>query len=119
MAKVVFPHERLDAYQFASKFFELALDIRDRLPVGLGSLGDELDRAAGSVQRNVGEGASLYTRPMKLKHFRIALGSAGECAVILDQIRIRRGASVEALAQAREVLESTYLLTVGLVKKLL
>jgi four helix bundle protein len=84
--------------------------------VGCGDLGDELERAAGSIGRNLAEGCGHYTRPQKVKFYRIALGSAGECACILDQVRVKGAVPADVAAQARAVLVSATALLVGLVR---
>ena len=111
-----FLHERLLAYQHALAFYRIARSIRVQLPRGLADLGDELFRAAGSICRNLVEGAASYSRDQKRRYVRIALGSAGECACILDQLEIEQAAPVALLSDARARVSSATLLTVGLVR---
>lgn len=112
-----FLHDRLHAYQHAIAFYRIARAIRVQLPRrGLGDLADELFRASGSICRNLAEGAASYGPDQKRRYFRIALGSAGECACILDQLEIEEAAPVHLLAEGRSRLTSATLLTTGLVR---
>lgn len=115
--KSPFLHDRLFAYEQAIAFYRIARAIRVQLPRrGLGDLADELFRASGSICRNLAEGAASYGPDQKRRYFRIALGSAGECACILDQLEIEEAAPVRLLAEGRARLTSATLLTVGLVR---
>ena len=49
----------------------------------------------------IAEGAGRCTPPERRRHFIIALGSVYECAAILDVMRLRRLASPERCARAR------------------
>ena len=111
-----FLHERLIAYQNSLAFYGTARAIRVQIPRGLGDLGDELFRASGSICRNLAEGAACYSRDQKRRYFRIALGSAGECACILDQLEVEQAATASLLATGRSQLRTTTLLTIGLVR---
>ena len=111
-----FLHDRLLAYQHAIAFYRIARAIRVQMPRGLGDLGDELFRASGSICRNLAEGAASFGRDQKRRYFRIALGSAGECACILDQLEIEEAAPAHLLAEGRSRLTSATLLTTGLVR---
>lgn len=111
-----FLHERLHAYQHAIAFYRHARTIRVGLPRGLADLGDELFRASGSICRNLAEGAASYSPDQKRRYFRIALGSAGECACILDQVEIEEAAPAHVIADARVELTAATLLTTGLVR---
>lgn len=109
-------HERLHAYQSSIELYRVVKGIRARLPRGLGPLGDQLSRAAQSVCLNLAEGAAARSRDVKLRHFHIALGSAGECAAALDLVDIEGGAAGDQLRLARGHLRVTTLQTLGLVR---
>ena len=55
-------HERLDVYQLALEFFDLADDIIESLPRGRGHLADQLSRASLSIVNNIAEGAASSLR---------------------------------------------------------
>lgn len=111
-----FLHERLLAYQHSLEFYRTARSIRVQLPRGLGDLADELFRASGSICRNLAEGAASFGKDQKRRYFRIALGSAGECACILDQVEVEQAAASALLTTGRAQLRATTLLTIGLVR---
>ena len=109
-------HQKLKAYQFAVAFYRVVREVRSQLPRGLGSLGDQLSRAAQSVCLNIAEGAGQRSAAVKRRHFEIALGSASECAAALDLVEIEAAASGETLALARRRLKLTTMLTIGLAR---
>ena len=79
--------ERLDVYQKALEFVVLAYQIIDNLPVGSGSVVDQLKRAAMSIPLNIAEASGRVRRPDRERFHSIARGSAMECAAILDVIK--------------------------------
>jgi len=81
---IVFDHERLEVYQAAIDFAAHADEIAEQLPRGRGSLSDQLSHASISIPLNIAEGAGLWTSKEKQHAYRIARGSAMECAAILD-----------------------------------
>lgn len=80
----VFDHERLEAYQAAIDFAARADEIAEQLPRGRGNIADQLSRASVSIPLNIAEGAGLWANKEKQHAYRIARGSAMECAAILD-----------------------------------
>jgi len=93
-------HEHLDVYQLALKFH---VGVMELLPAkGQRVLRDQLERASLSIVLNIAEGAGRCTPPERRRHFIIALGSVYECAAILDVLRLRRLASPERCARARD-----------------
>lgn len=50
-----FDHERLEVYQVALDFFDLADEIVEQLPRGRGHLADQLSRASLSIVNNIAE----------------------------------------------------------------
>lgn len=81
--------QRLDVYQRAIEFLALVGDIVGDLPKGHADRADQLVRAAESVVRNIAEGAGRWSEADCAKHYKIARGSAMECAASLDVMRIR------------------------------
>jgi four helix bundle protein len=95
-----FSHEHLDVYKLALKFH---VGVMTLLPEkGQRNLRDQLERASLSIVLNIAEGAGRCTLPERRRHFIIALGSVYECAAILDVLRLRRLASSERCARARD-----------------
>lgn len=82
--------QRLDVYQRAIEFLALVGDIVGDLPKGHAERADQLVRASESVVRNIAEGAGRWSEADCAKHYKIARGSAMECAASLDVMRIRR-----------------------------
>ncbi|MDX1675112.1 MAG: four helix bundle protein [Longimicrobiales bacterium] len=81
---VVFDHERLHVYQRALDLMEAA----DRFAPLFGSrrrhLGWQLHRAAAAVVLNIAEGNGRSTGPDRSHFMLISLGSAAECAAVMD-----------------------------------
>jgi four helix bundle protein len=84
---VRFDHEKLDVYQASIEFVALSDDIVERLPRGRAYLADQLVRAATSIPLNIAEGAGEFSSSEKARFYRMARGSATECAAILDVCR--------------------------------
>lgn len=87
-----FDHERLEAYQVALDFFDLADIVVEQLRHrgGRSNLADQLGRAALSIVNNItdvnniAEGAGKFSKPDKSRFYTIAIGSATESAAMLD-----------------------------------
>jgi four helix bundle protein len=97
---VLLSYETLDVYWLALKFHSGVMTF---LPAkGQRNLRDQLERASLSIVLNIAEGAGRCTPPERRRHFIIAFGSVYECAAILDVLRLRRLASPERCARARD-----------------
>lgn len=86
-----FDHERLEAYQVALDFFDLADIVVEQLRHrgGRSNLADQLGRAALSIVNNIAEGAGKFSKPDKSRFYTIAIGtiaigSATESTAMLD-----------------------------------
>ena len=99
-----FDHERMDVYQAALRFFDVALKIIRDLPQGFGFVADQLSRASLSIMTNTAEGAGEHSRKAKGSFYRIARRSATECAAILDACRVGQAADGRLLDSGREQL---------------
>ena len=98
----ILPHENLDAYRVALEFCRLAWAISRALPRAKGQLGDQLTRASESIVLCIAEGAGLQRHSAaQLNFFRIARGSALECAAVLDVVAIRGVSPKAQLSQGR------------------
>ena len=84
-----FGFERMDVYRVAREFLQwVHRSLLPRVPRGHAEERDHLRRASLSILLNVGEGAQQESKGLKRKHFRIAKGSAGECAAVLDALAV-------------------------------
>ena len=102
---VVLAHEKLDAYQLALEFLEVAQKLIRRLPRTKGQLGDQLARAGEGVVLRIAEGTGCEWRSAEQKrYFRSARGSALECAAVLDICRARNVGTAEQLQHGRRLL---------------
>ena len=79
-------HEKLDVYQASIEFLGFSFQIIPTLPKGFAFLSDQLKRASLSIPLNIAEGTGKFDIRDKSKYFKIARGSATECAAILDAI---------------------------------
>ena len=95
-------HERLDAYQVALEFCQLALKIARKLPRGFAPLADQLRRAAASVPLNIAEGVGKTTPAERIHVHRIARGEALECAAALDVVRLLAVVDPTEIDRAKE-----------------
>jgi four helix bundle protein len=84
-------YESLVAWQMAQKLCIGVLEATDGpLPRCAWVVTDQLRRAAVSADVNIVEGYALATKPLFLRHARIALGSAAEAQRLL-RIALMRG----------------------------
>jgi four helix bundle protein len=74
--------DKLDVYRLAREFDVFAARVLPRR--GCAWLRDQLQRASSSIALNIAEGCARYARPDKAHFYRIARGSAMECAAVLD-----------------------------------
>lgn len=100
----MFDHERLEVYQFSIDFVSVAHDVIKDFPRGWSKLADQLSRASISIPLNIAEGAGLYIKGEKQHSYRIARGSAMECAAIFDVCIRLKLVSEETCNQAKGLL---------------
>ena len=86
MSKHPFPHERLDAWHVARRARVLVYRFTKTLPPGFGDESRQLNNAAASVVRNIGEGANRYRPAEKVHKFEIAGGEAGEAVSSMESL---------------------------------
>jgi len=113
-----FDHERLNVYQQALEFFDLADDLIEQLPRGRGHLADQLARASLSIVNNIAEGAGKYSKGDKRRYYLSAMGSATESAAMLDVCLRRKLMDAAAHRKGKELLDRIVAMLVGLVKNL-
>ena len=76
----------------------------ENLPRGSGYLSDQLQRAALSIPLNIAEGAGEYAIDEKVRFYRMAKGSATECASILDVCRKLQLLDEQKYAKGRDII---------------
>lgn len=72
-----FAHERLVAYQLALAALQFVADRKSKLAGLSGGMGQQLERAVAGAYSNLCAGASAFGAESR-RHFKIALGEAGE-----------------------------------------
>jgi four helix bundle protein len=80
-------HAKLDVYQAALQLARGCAQVRESVPRMNRDLIDQLTRASQSVVLNIAEGVGRFRPLDKRKFYLTALGSAHECAAILDLFR--------------------------------
>jgi four helix bundle protein len=113
-----FDHERLEVYQAALEFFDLADDVVEALPRGRGHLADQLTRAALSIVNNVAEGAGKFSTADKRRYYVIAVGSSTESAAMLDICLRRKLISEQTHRVGKQLLERIVSMLIKLSKAL-
>ena len=113
-----FDHERLDVYQLALDFFDLADDVIEHLPRGRGHLADQLTRASLSIVNNIAEGAGKFSKGEKRKFYSIAMGSSTEAAAMLDVCLRRKLITEDTHHRGKLLLDRIVAMLVGLGKNL-
>ena len=118
LSRMPFDHERLDVYQLALEFFDLADTIIEHLPRGRGHLADQLTRSSLSIVNNIAEGAGKFSKGEKRKFYSIAMGSSTESAAMLDVCLRRKLITEETHHRGKLLLDRIVAMLVGLSKNL-
>jgi len=115
-----FDHERLEVYQVALDFFDLADVIVEQLRPrgGRSNLADQLARAALSIVNNISEGAGTFSKPDKSRFYSIAIGSATESAAMLDVCLRRELIANETHKCGKQLLERIVAMLIKLCRAL-
>lgn len=109
-------HECLEVYQVAIEFVVIAENMAENFTRGRAKLADQLSRASISIPLNIAEGAGLFNKKEKQRAYRIARGSAMECAAIVD-IAIKLSLiSKEQCAQGKEQLQRVVVMLTKLIQ---
>jgi four helix bundle protein len=96
--------QRLDVYRCAVRFLGLAASLATRIPRGQAELADQLRRAALSIPLNIAEGSGKEGRDAA-RYYRIARGSALECAAIVDAAEALGLLPATDVTEERELVE--------------
>ena len=115
-----FEHERLEVYQVALDFFDLADVVVEHLRRRRGrtNLADQLGRAALSIVNNIAEGAGRFSKADKAHFYTIAIGSATESAAMFDVCRRRHLIAPEVHDRGKKLLERIVAMLVKLCRAL-
>jgi len=113
-----FDHEKLDVYQLALEFFDLADEVVEHLPRGRGHLADQLTRASLSIVNNIAEGAGKFSKGDKRRYYLSAMGSSTESAAMLDVCFRRKMISEDTHHRGKQLLDRVVAMLVALCKNL-
>ena len=83
----MFDHEKLDVYRVSIEFVTFAYRLCAELKGADRHARDQLLRASQSIPLNIAEGNGKLPSPDRQRYLRIALGSALECAAVLDVLQ--------------------------------
>ena len=97
-----FQCERLDVYHVAVKFHRSLILLHQVR--GAADLRDQILRASESIVLNIAEGAGRFGRDDKRRFYRMASGSAMECAGALELLHNRNILSDAGYQARRELL---------------
>ena len=97
-----FQCERLDVYRIAVQFHRSLVPLRQVR--GAADLRDQLLRACESIVLNIAEGSGRFGSDDKRRFYRIANGSAMECAGALELLRNRNILSDAGYQARRDLL---------------
>src|SRR3954471_18923464 len=111
-----FDHERLEVYQLALDFFDLADQIIEQLPRGRGHLADQLARASLSIVNNIAEGAGKFSKGDKRRYYLSAAGSSTESAAMLDVCLRRKLIDEDVHRRGKHLLDRIVAMLVALAK---
>jgi len=109
-------HQRLDAYRVAVRLFRGVEDAAQAFPRGYADLKDQLRRAAGSVVRNIAEGANREHRRDKAARFLVARGEAGETEASLEMAQIVGAIEITEAIRLRRLAGRVTALLGGLIR---
>lgn len=99
-----FDHEKLDVYRLSIDFAALAARLIETLKGDYRNIRDQLSRASQSVPLNIAEGNGKRSLVDRRHYFRIARGSAMECAACLDVLRAIGACQTEEVDSGKALL---------------
>ena len=110
-------HERLEVYQLAIEFVGWSRRLRARRRVSR-SMVYQLERASMSIPLNIAEGNSRASRKDRARIWQLALGSAFECAAIVDVLAAAETDPPKLLAEGKDLLTQIVSMLMAMLKKL-
>ena len=114
---MAFSHQRLTVYQHSIDFVAWSQTLLQGID-SPGSTRTQLERASTSIPLNIAEGNVKSSPRDRRRYWEIALGSAVECAAILDVLVARRPQDVTDVAEGKESLERIVSMLVRLVQSI-
>lgn len=114
---MTFSHERLEVYRLAIASVAWSQALISSLPAG-DPARTQLERASISIPLNIAEGNGKSSNKDRARYWRIALGSAFECAAILDVLVARESHARDEVREGKETLERIAEMVVGLLRSL-
>lgn len=100
----MFDHEKLDVYRLSIEFATWSYHLCGGLKGHDRHARDQLLRAAQSIPLNIAEGNGKFPSADRGRHWRIALGSALECAATLDVLAGCQAIDVETTLAGKSIL---------------
>lgn len=110
-------HESLFVYRKSIDAVRACEAVARAVERGRPDLADQLRRASCSIPFNIAEGAAEMSTKEKLRFYRIARRSSGECGAILEVISIS-AAPAPPTEAARRAVNETFALLVRTAKSL-
>ncbi len=114
---MAFSHQRLTVYQHSIDFVAWSQTLLQGID-SPGSTRTQIERASTSIPLNIAEGNVKSSPRDRRRYWEIALGSAVECAAILDVLVARRLQDVTDVAEGKESLERIVSMLVRLVQSI-
>jgi four helix bundle protein len=111
-----FGHEKLDVYREAIAFVVWWTEIRPRCSGGA-NVQDQLDRASTGMPLNIAEGNGRFSPRDRSHFFRIASGSALECAACLDVLVAGNRLASQDVGPGKDRLRRIVSMLIGLISK--
>ena len=114
---MAFSHQRLAVYRLSIDFVAWSHQLLQGVD-SPGSTRTQLERASTSIPLNIAEGNVKSSPRDRRRYWEIALGSAVECAAILDVLVARQLQDATDVAAGRESLERIVSMLVRLVQSI-
>lgn len=100
----MFDHEKLDVYRVSLDFVTWSYQLCESLKGSHRNTRDQLLRASQSIPLNIAEGNGKLPSADRQRFLRIALGSALECAAILDVLTACQAISSAKATEGKQLL---------------
>ena len=114
---MLFAHERLDVYQKAIEFVAWSQSLLESLPAG-STARAQLERASTSIPLNIAEGNAKKSKKDRARYWQISLGSALECAALLDVLVARGLRSPDGVREGKLMLDRVTAMLMALLRGL-
>ena len=112
-------HKSLEAWRQAHIVVNATIDLAEsHWRPSLRAVYNQLSSAALSVQLNIAEGYALATRPLFIRHIRIAYGSAIEVGDLLELLAERKAVPAEIASPVLHHCNRCQRLLLGLLRQI-